>query len=186
MRLFTCERRVVVQQLLTGVFGGLGRVVVRLQKHRRQHGWTCPQPSPFLSVDARGAGKRSVLVFREDDEAHTHTCHSKARVRANGDERATWMETTSVFSALPPSVSQLKPSIFLHFPWNGSSLVVRVHRRQLGLNGTTRKKTSLLSCGTTRSDHSHSAREVRPCWRGMRPDFRVCDAAHLQLSGRAT
>ena len=32
--LFTFERRVVVQQLLTGVLGGLGRVVVRLQKHR--------------------------------------------------------------------------------------------------------------------------------------------------------
>ena len=62
MRLFTFERRVVVQQLLTGVFGGLGRVVVRLQKHRRQHGWTCPQPSPSLWVDDRGAGKRSVLV----------------------------------------------------------------------------------------------------------------------------
>ena len=39
----------VVQQLLTGVFGGLVRVVVRLQKHKRQHGWTCPQPSPSLS-----------------------------------------------------------------------------------------------------------------------------------------
>ena len=33
---------------------------------------------------------------------------------------------------------------------------------------------------------SHSAREVRPCWRGRRPDFRVCDAAHLRQSGRAT
>ena len=43
MRLFSLER-----QLLTGVFGGLRRVVVRLQKHRRQHGWTCPQPSPSL------------------------------------------------------------------------------------------------------------------------------------------
>ena len=32
MRLFTFERRVVVQQLLTGVFGGLVRVEVRLQK----------------------------------------------------------------------------------------------------------------------------------------------------------
>ena len=40
MRLFTFERR-VVQQLLTGVFLG---VVVRLQRHERQHGWTCPQP----------------------------------------------------------------------------------------------------------------------------------------------
>ena len=36
-----------------------------------------------------------------------------------------------------------------------------------------------------RCDHSHSAIEVRPCWRGRRPDFRVCDAAHLQPSGRA-
>ena len=36
-----------------------------------------------------------------------------------------------------------------------------------------------------RSDHSHSSREVRPCWRGRRPDFCVCDAARLQPSGRA-
>ena len=36
-----------------------------------------------------------------------------------------------------------------------------------------------------RCDHSHSAREVRPCWRGRRPGLRVCDAAHLQQSGRA-
>ena len=35
------ERRAVVQQLLTGVFW---EVVVRLQRHERQHGWTCPQP----------------------------------------------------------------------------------------------------------------------------------------------
>ena len=27
---------------------------------------------------------------------------------------------------------------------------------------------------------THSAREVRPCWRGRRPDLRGCDAAHLQ------
>ena len=31
MRLFTLERRVVVQQLLTSVHAGLERVVVRLQ-----------------------------------------------------------------------------------------------------------------------------------------------------------
>ena len=37
-----------------------------------------------------------------------------------------------------------------------------------------------------RCDHSHSAREVRPCWRGRRPGLRVCDAAHLQPSGRPT
>ena len=42
---FHFQRRVVVQQLLTGVFGGLWFL---LQKHRRQHGWTCPQPSPSL------------------------------------------------------------------------------------------------------------------------------------------
>ena len=35
------ERR-VVQQLLTGVFF-FGRVVVRLQRHERQHRWTCSQ-----------------------------------------------------------------------------------------------------------------------------------------------
>ena len=27
--------------LKTDVFGGVERVAVRLQKHRRQHGWTC-------------------------------------------------------------------------------------------------------------------------------------------------
>ena len=37
-----------------------------------------------------------------------------------------------------------------------------------------------------RCAHTQSAREVRPCWRGRRPDFRVCDAVHLRLSGRAT
>ena len=36
-----------------------------------------------------------------------------------------------------------------------------------------------------RCAHSHSAREVRPRWRGRRPDFSECDAAHLQQSGRA-
>ena len=156
MRLFTFERRVVVQQLLTGVSGRLGRVVVRLQKLRRQHGWTCPQPSLSLCVDDRGAGKRSVLVLVMMKMKHTHTCHSKARVRANGDERATWMETHLPSSVLSHQVFlSSNPQFFLHFPWNNSSLVVRANRRQLGLNGTTRKKTSLLSCGTTR----------QPSWR---------------------
>ena len=38
----------IERQLLTGVFGGLERDVVRLQKHRRQHRWTCPEPSRFI------------------------------------------------------------------------------------------------------------------------------------------
>ena len=42
-----CERRVVVQQILTCVFWW---VVVRLRRHERQHGWTCPQP-PEQNVD---------------------------------------------------------------------------------------------------------------------------------------
>ena len=31
---------------------------------------------------------------------HTHTCHSQARVRANRDKRATWMETSLRSSVL--------------------------------------------------------------------------------------
>ena len=94
-----------------------------------------------------------VLMFG-DDEDETHPHLSQRSARASGRRRACDMDgnSTSVFSAVPPSVSQLKPSIFCIS--NGSSLVVRVHRRQLGLNGTTRKKTSLLSCGTTRQPSS--------------------------------
>ena len=64
MRLFTFERRIVVQQLLTGVFGGLGRVVVRLQKHRRQHRWTCPQTFPLSVVDRGGWREVRTRVWR--------------------------------------------------------------------------------------------------------------------------
>ena len=46
---FTLER-----QFLTGVFGGLRRVVVRLQKHRRLHVPTTLHP---LSVVDRGGWK---------------------------------------------------------------------------------------------------------------------------------
>ena len=96
MRLFTFERRVVVaQQFLTRVFAGLVRVVVRLHKHKRQHGWTCPQPS-LLSVSTivvLERGPYSCLVMMKMKMKHTHTCHSQARVRANGDKRATWMCT---------------------------------------------------------------------------------------------
>ena len=53
---------------------------------------------------------------------HTHTCYSQARVRTNGLKVAT---ATQVFLSSNPKL--------LHFPWNGFSLVVRVHRRQLGL-----------------------------------------------------
>ena len=69
MRLFTFER-----QLLTDVFGGLERVVVRLRKHRRQHVWTCSQPSSSLSSRSWWL-ERSVLVSVDDedeDAAHPH------------------------------------------------------------------------------------------------------------------
>ena len=70
------ERRVVVQQLLTGEKTSFGRVLDSLQRHERQNGWTCPQP-PLPSVDDRGAGKRSVLVYVDDDgEEHPHLSQS--------------------------------------------------------------------------------------------------------------
>ena len=97
------------------------RVVVRLQKHERQHGWTCPQPSPPpLCVDFRGAGKTSALVFDDEDEDEAHPQLSQPSARASERRQACDMDGnfTSVFSALvgklllPPSVSQLKPSFF--------------------------------------------------------------------------
>ena len=115
MRLFTLER-----QLLTGVFGGLGRVVVRLQKHRRQHGWTCPQPSPSLcSRSWLERGPYSLTMKMK--MRHTHTCHSQTRVRANRDKRATWMETS-----LRSSVLSFESC---YFPRNGSSLVAEEETR---------------------------------------------------------
>ena len=43
-------------------------VVVRLQKHRRQHGWTCPQPSTSHCKSIVVDGERSVLVSDDEDE----------------------------------------------------------------------------------------------------------------------
>ena len=136
MRLFTLER-----QLLTSVFGGLGRVVVvvRLQKHRRQHGWTCPQPSPSLCSRSwwLERGPYSCLVMMKMQMRHTHTCHSQARVRANRDKRVTWMETSLRFSVLSfESCNCHQVFLSLNPPTT--------------LNGTTRMKTFLLSCGTMR------------------------------------
>ena len=93
-------------------------------------------------------------------QPNTEHHDNKARARADEDKRATWMETplrSSVLSFESCYYHQVFLSSnlnFLHFPWNGSSLVVRVHRRQLRLNGTTRKRTSLLSCGTMRPSSS--------------------------------
>ena len=111
MCLFTFERCVAVQQLLTGVFGGLGRVVVRLQRHERQHGWTCPQPSPSLCVDDRGAGKRFVLVSGDDEdegEAHPHLSQPLLYQLSN---TATVVESTSECKCF-----QLETAIVFHFP----------------------------------------------------------------------
>ena len=52
MRLFTLER-----QLLTGVFGGLGWVVVCLQKYRRQHGWTAKRACERTETSVRHGWK---------------------------------------------------------------------------------------------------------------------------------
>ena len=101
MRLFTFERRVVVQLLLTGFFGGLERVVVRLLK--RQHAWTCPQPSASLCVDDRGAGKRSVLVFgydEDEDEVNPHLSQPSARASERRQAYDMDGNSTWVFSAL--------------------------------------------------------------------------------------
>ena len=108
-----------------------------------------PSLSPSTIVVLK-RGPSSCLVMMKMKMKQTHTCHSQARVRANGDKRATWMETplrSSVLSLESCYCHQVFLSSnpqFLPFPWNGSSVVVRVHRRQLGLNGTTR------SCGTMR------------------------------------
>ena len=100
---------------------------------RRQHGWTCPQPSPSL------CSRSSCLVMMKMKMRHTHTCHSQARVRANRDKRATWMETS------------LRSSVLSFESCNCRQVFLSLNlRRQLGLNGTTRMKTFLLSRGTMR------------------------------------
>ena len=40
--------------------------------------------------------------------------------------------------------------------------------------------------GGEQEGRARTAREVRHRWLGRRPDFRVCDAAHLQQRGQAT
>ena len=337
---FTYARRIVVQQLLSGLFGGLWRVVVRLQKHERQQGWTCPQPSPSLHTRSWCWKEVRTRVW------HIHTCHShcisEARVRAKGDKRARWMETPHRSSVLscercychqvffssnphfctshatvlhsgppttvlpqrhaeedflalvrhnaatklemerwPPVLKKRgvrKPTVDEHYtqalcnwvatleappadlpqakrpgwwrhdvslfgersaPPDGAEAVAAVEpvrskrayhqpSRELRLwvvdcaflrhmqgwdnkmiadhlaaMGAACLPTLPLDADTAtvagreqegrprtarcfRCDHSHSASEVRQCWRGRRPDFRVCDAAHLQQSGRAT
>ena len=115
---FTFERRVVVQQLLTGAFGGLKRVVVRPQKHRRQHGWTCPQPSPSLCVVDR------VLVSGDDEDEGEALPHLPQPLLHQLSNTATVVESTVECKCF-----QLETSIvFFTFPWNGSSLVERVRR----------------------------------------------------------
>ena len=240
--------------------------MVRLQKHKRQHGWTCPQPSPSLCrrivVLERGPFSRLVMMKMK----HTHTCHSKARVRADGDERATRMETPLRSSMLSFESCHCHQVFLSSNPQVFALPMERFFTRRagprttaLGFNGTTRKKLVRDSAAAQlemerwppammkrrvekatmdeqytqalcnwvatleapggiaagclpslpldadtatmagreqegrprtarclRSDHSHSPREVRPCWRDRRPDIRVCDAAHLQQSGRAT
>ena len=106
MHLITFERHVVVEQLLTGVFGGLGRVVVRLQKHRRQHWWTCPQPSSSLSSRSwwLERGPYSCLAMMKMKVKRIHTCHSHCISEARASERRQACEmngnSTLVFSAL--------------------------------------------------------------------------------------
>ena len=68
-------------------------------------------------------GPYSCLVMMKKKMKHTHTCYSQARVRTN--ERFESCYCHQVFLSSNPKL--------LHFPWNGFSLVVRVHRRQLGL-----------------------------------------------------
>ena len=95
---------------------------------------------PPLSADDRGAGERSVLVnvdYEDEGEAHPHLS-----------------QPLLLNQLLSASVFSSKPQLFFAFLWNGSSLVLRVRRRQLGQSGTPRK-TSSLSWGTMR----------QPSWR---------------------
>ena len=115
MRLFTVERCVVVQQFLTGVFGGLGRVVVRLQKHRRQHGWTCPQLSPSLCSRSwwLERGPYLCLAMMKMKVKDIHTCHSHcmSEVRASERRQACEMNGNSTwFSVLSFEKMLLPPS----------------------------------------------------------------------------
>ena len=56
---------------------------------------------------------------------HTHTYHSQARVRANGDKRATWMEIhfglqcSRLKVATATKCFSAQTLNFLHFRWNG-------------------------------------------------------------------
>ena len=64
---------------------------------------------------------------------------NKARVRAN---RVSEDHTTYVRLLCHMCFSAQNSNCF-HFPWNGSSHEMQVHRRQLGFNGTPRKTSSL-------------------------------------------
>ena len=73
---------------------------------RLQHGWTCPQPSSSLCSRSwwLERGPYSCLAMMKMKVKHIHTCHShcisEARARANGDKRATSMETPLQSSVL--------------------------------------------------------------------------------------
>ena len=97
--------------LLTGVFGGLGRVVVRLQKHRRQHGWTCPQPSPSLCSRSwwLERGPYSCLAMMRMKVKHIHTCHSHCCINCR-------TQPLLLNQLLNASVFSSKPQLFFHFP----------------------------------------------------------------------
>ena len=70
-----------------------------------------------------------------------------------------------------------------HGPHGGMTLALDADTATLAGREQEGRPRTARRC---RCDHAHSAREVRPCWRGRRPGLRICDAAHLQPSGRPT
>ena len=79
--------------------------MVRLQQHRRQHGWTCPQPSP--SVCSRCP--HSCLAMMRMKMRHTHTCHSHCCINCR-------TQPLLLNQLLNASVSSSKPQLIFHFP----------------------------------------------------------------------
>ena len=86
------------------------------------------------------------MYVDDEGEEHPHLSQSLLYQLSN--------TATVVKSIVECKCFQLDTAIVYTSPWNGSSLVVWVRLRQIGLNGTP-KKTSLLSRDTMR----------QPSWR---------------------
>ena len=118
----------IFQQLLTGVFLG-----------RREGEWEVDVPTPSPPLSLCGASALGNHTARENFAAVATTKIMEAGGR-RGLDVCTRTARCMYF--------QLKTTIVFTFPfpWNATSLVVRVHRRQLGEGESgTPRKTSLLS-----------------------------------------